>query len=143
MRLKKYKMFLESRESDMWNIIPKSVKDLHKLFQASGKKLYLVGGSVRDFLTKDKPKDFDLATDALPDEVLDIVDGKYRTNLQGKAFGVVVEHQRKENEKELIGKIKTRFLDELKYAAERCKYCCTHFTKKKKTVTTKAFKAFK
>ncbi len=90
MILKKYKMFLESRESDMWDIIPKSVKDLHKLFQASGKKLYLVGGSVRDFLTKDKPKDFDLATDALPDEVLEIVGGKYRTNLQGKAFGVVV-----------------------------------------------------
>jgi tRNA nucleotidyltransferase/poly(A) polymerase len=45
---------------------------------------------VRDFLTGDKPKDFDLATDALPDEVLEIVDGKYRTNLQGRAFGVVV-----------------------------------------------------
>jgi tRNA nucleotidyltransferase/poly(A) polymerase len=45
---------------------------------------------VRDFLTGDKPKDFDLATDALPDEVLGIIDDKYRTNLQGKAFGVVV-----------------------------------------------------
>ena len=45
---------------------------------------------MRDFLTGDKPKDFDLATDALPDEVLDIVDGKFRTNLQGKTFGVVV-----------------------------------------------------
>lgn len=92
MVIKKYIKFLEStkQEQDMWNIIPESVKDLHKLFQSSGKKLYLVGGSVRDFLTNDKPKDFDLATDALPDEVLDIVDGKYRTNLQGKAFGVVV-----------------------------------------------------
>jgi|SaaInlV_165m_DNA_1040744.scaffolds.fasta_scaffold00683_15 tRNA nucleotidyltransferase/poly(A) polymerase len=92
MIIKKYKKFLESTktEQDMWNIIPDSVKDLHKLFQSSGKKLYLVGGSVRDFLTNDTPKDFDLATDALPDEVLEIVKGKYRTNLQGKAFGVVV-----------------------------------------------------
>jgi tRNA nucleotidyltransferase/poly(A) polymerase len=81
-------MFLESKS--MLDIVPQSVKDLHKLFSNSGKKLYLVGGSVRDFLTGDKPKDFDLATDALPDEVLAIVDGKYRTNLQGKAFGVVV-----------------------------------------------------
>jgi len=89
MKLKRYTQFLESK-SDMWDIIPQSVKDLHELFQSSGKKLYLVGGSVRDFLTGDKPKDFDLATDALPDEVLDIVDGKFRTNLQGKAFGVVV-----------------------------------------------------
>jgi poly(A) polymerase len=87
--IKKYKMFLESTKT-MLDIIPQSVKDLHKLFAANGKKLYLVGGSVRDFLTGDKPKDFDLATDALPDEVLEILGGKFRTNLQGKAFGVVV-----------------------------------------------------
>ena len=89
MKLKKYNQFLESK-SDMWDIIPQSVKDLHDLFQSASKKLYLVGGSVRDFLTGDKPKDFDLATDALPDEVLEIVGKKFRTNLQGKAFGVVV-----------------------------------------------------
>jgi tRNA nucleotidyltransferase/poly(A) polymerase len=74
----------------MWDIIPQSVKDLNELFKEHGKKLYLVGGSVRDFLTGDKPKDFDLATDALPDEVINIVGKTYRTNLQGKAFGVVV-----------------------------------------------------
>jgi tRNA nucleotidyltransferase/poly(A) polymerase len=89
MKLKRYTQFLESK-SDMWDIIPDSVKELHKLFQDKGRKLYLVGGSVRDFLTGDKPKDFDLATDALPDEVLEIVGDKFRTNLQGKAFGVVV-----------------------------------------------------
>jgi len=89
MKLKRYTQFLESK-SDMWDIIPQSVKELHELFQSTGKKLYLVGGSVRDFLTGDKPKDFDLATDALPDEVLEIVGDKFRTNLQGKSFGVVV-----------------------------------------------------
>lgn len=90
--IKTYKMFIESLKSDkdLWNIIPDSVKELNDLFKQNGKKLYLVGGAVRDFLTGDKPKDFDLATDALPDEVLDILDGRYRTNLQGKAFGVVV-----------------------------------------------------
>ena len=87
----KYTKFLESiQPKDMWDIIPQSVKDLNELFKKQGKKLYLVGGSVRDFLTGDKPKDFDLATDALPDEVIDIVGKTYRTNLQGKAFGVVV-----------------------------------------------------
>ena len=85
----KYEKFLETTKT-MLDIIPQSVKDLHKLFAANGKKLYLVGGSVRDFLTGDKPKDFDLATDALPDEVLEILGDKFRTNLQGKAFGVVV-----------------------------------------------------
>lgn len=87
----KYNKFLESiQPKDMWDIIPQSVKDLNELFKEHGKKLYLVGGSVRDFLTGDKPKDFDLATDALPDEVINIVGKTYRTNLQGKAFGVVV-----------------------------------------------------
>ena len=91
MIIKKYNMFLESlQKDDMWSVIPESVKDLHTLFNSSGKKLYVVGGAVRDFLTGDKPKDFDLATDALPDEVLQIVGDNYKTNLQGKAFGVVV-----------------------------------------------------
>jgi tRNA nucleotidyltransferase/poly(A) polymerase len=85
----KYEKFLETTKT-MLDVIPQSVKDLHKLFATNGKKLYLVGGSVRDFLTGDKPKDFDLATDALPDEVLDILDNKFKTNLQGRAFGVVV-----------------------------------------------------
>ena len=88
-KIYKYEEFLESSKT-MLDIIPQSVKDLHELFKAGGKKLYLVGGAVRDFLTGDKPKDFDLATDALPDEVLGIIGDKYRTNLQGKAFGVVV-----------------------------------------------------
>jgi len=90
MRLKRYSQFLESK-SDMWDIIPQSIKDLNTIFTKAGKKLYLVGGSVRDFLTGDKPKDFDLATDALPDEVIKILQSyNYDFNLQGKAFGVVV-----------------------------------------------------
>ena len=90
MKLKRYNQFLESNYSNMWSIIPDSVKELQLLFKSKGKKLYVVGGAVRDFLTGDTPKDFDLATDALPDEVLEILGKKYRTNLQGRAFGVVV-----------------------------------------------------
>ncbi len=92
----KYKLFCESIKNDMWTIIPQSVKELHELFKSNGKKLYVVGGAVRDFLNSDKPKDFDLATDALPDEVLEILGDKYRTNLQGKAFGVVVVYTKDE-----------------------------------------------
>ncbi len=89
MILKKYHLFLESKK-DMWDIIPQSVKNLHLLFKSSGKKLYVVGGSVRDFLNNEKPKDFDLATDATPNEVLEIVGDKYKTTQQGKSFGVIV-----------------------------------------------------
>ena len=87
MKIRRYKTFLEElSNSDMWNIIPASVKELHKLFQSNGKKLFVVGGAVRDFLNNDTPKDFDLCTDALPDEVLSILGNKFRTNLQGKFY---------------------------------------------------------
>lgn len=74
----------------MWTLIPSSIKKLHQLFKANNKSLFVVGGSVRDFLMKQTPKDFDLATDATPDEVISILETSYRFNLQGKAFGVVV-----------------------------------------------------
>ena len=90
MKIKRYKQFLESKSDNMWDIIPQSVKDLQLLFKSKGKKLYVVGGAVRDFLTGDKPKDFDLATDALPDEVLEVIGKDYKTNLQGKALELLL-----------------------------------------------------
>lgn len=93
MKIKKYKLFVESLKSDMWDIIPQSVKDLNSIFKRSGKKLYLVGGSVRDFLLGEEPKDFDLATDAIPDEVIDILrSNKYKFDHHGKDFAVVVAY---------------------------------------------------
>ena len=48
---------------------------------------YLAGGCVRDYLTGHKPKDFDVATDATPDQVIAIFPG---ADLVGKSFGVVI-----------------------------------------------------
>jgi tRNA nucleotidyltransferase/poly(A) polymerase len=73
----------------MWDIIPSSIKELHNLFKSNGKSLYLVGGSVRDFLNKETPKDYDLATDATPDEIL-LITKDYKNHLHGESFGVVV-----------------------------------------------------
>lgn len=73
----------------MWHIIPNSIKELHHLFKQSGKDLFLVGGSVRDFIMDQNPKDFDLATSATPEEVLEILKG-FKTKRQGEAFNVVV-----------------------------------------------------
>ena len=47
---------------------------------------YWVGGCVRDMLLGREPKDFDIVTNALPDEVLSIFPNHYLT---GKKFGVV------------------------------------------------------
>jgi tRNA nucleotidyltransferase (CCA-adding enzyme) len=71
--------------------IPKNVADIHKAFKKEGKKLYIVGGAVRDAILGQKPKDFDLATDAKPDEVLDIAKRHgFKTAEVGKQFGVVI-----------------------------------------------------
>jgi len=87
----RYQEFLESNKThDMWNYIPESVKELHQIFKAAGKKLLVVGGSVRDFLNHEQPKDFDLATDALPEEIVKIIGKKWRVTLQGKSFFVVM-----------------------------------------------------
>jgi poly(A) polymerase len=49
-------------------IHPDALKVLHRLSHA-GFKAYLVGGSVRDLMLGRTPKDFDIATDAKPQEV--------------------------------------------------------------------------
>ena len=60
-------------------------------FKKNKKQLYIVGGAVRDAILGKSPKDFDLATDAKPDEVLKIAkQGGMKTYEVGKAFGVVV-----------------------------------------------------
>jgi len=70
--------------------IPDIIWNLNKIFNDNGYKLYIVGGAIRDFETGDSPKDYDLSTDALPDDVLRILKPFYPVKLQGEAFGVVV-----------------------------------------------------
>jgi tRNA nucleotidyltransferase/poly(A) polymerase len=48
------------------------VKEIAAIFSNHGKQAYLVGGAVRDLLRGKKAKDWDLATDALPEEVIAI-----------------------------------------------------------------------
>jgi len=71
--------------------IPSDIKKIYKVFKKSGKQLFVVGGAVRDAILGKSPKDFDLTTDAKPDEVLDIAkQGKFKSVEVGKQFGVVV-----------------------------------------------------
>lgn len=50
------------------NLSPNALKVLYRLHQR-GYKAYLVGGSVRDLMLGRRPKDFDVGTDASPQEV--------------------------------------------------------------------------
>lgn len=73
--------------------IPKGAHDIHKLMKDAGHELYLVGGSVRDYVLGKKPKDFDLATEAPPEEIINILSKdkrfKDKLDLTGEQFGVV------------------------------------------------------
>lgn len=53
------------------NISPNALKVLYRLHEA-GFQACLVGGAVRDLLLGREPKDFDVATDAQPDQVRDL-----------------------------------------------------------------------
>lgn len=89
MRFKNYDTFVnESVKREMK--LPREVLEISELFQRANKKLFVVGGAVRDFLQNKAPKDFDLATDATPDESLAILKPRFKTMEVGKSFGVVI-----------------------------------------------------
>jgi tRNA nucleotidyltransferase/poly(A) polymerase len=64
------------------------VKKIASIFSNQGKQVYLVGGAVRDLLRNQKAKDWDLATDALPDEVIAFF--KKKSGPDGKPLGFVI-----------------------------------------------------
>ena len=72
--------------------LPEDLLRISKLFQASGKQFYLVGGAVRDALMGKEPKDLDISTDATPKEKLAILarDPSLKSKEVGEAFGVVL-----------------------------------------------------
>lgn len=86
-----FQMVNEAQSSLKLNI-PSDIIDLYKLFKKNGKELYVVGGAVRDALLGKKPKDFDLATDAFPEEVVKMVQGAGYSTIGevGQQFGVVI-----------------------------------------------------
>ena len=71
--------------------IPSDLQDIHSRMKYAGRELYLVGGAVRDVLLGKIPKDYDLATNSHPDEVIKILqkNPRLRIDLTGKKFGVV------------------------------------------------------
>lgn len=70
--------------------IPKDIMEIKDVFVKNGFKLFVVGGAVRDALLGKTPKDYDLATNATPDQVEQIMSNAgFKTLPTGKAFGVI------------------------------------------------------
>lgn len=68
--------------------LPLSVSQMNRIFKENGHELYVVGGAVRDMLTGQEPKDFDLATDATPEKVKSML-SMFRTIDMGEQFAIV------------------------------------------------------
>jgi poly(A) polymerase len=62
-------------------------KSIVQILRQQGFQAYLVGGCVRDLLLEREPKDYDVATNATPAEVMEIFPETYAV---GEQFGVVL-----------------------------------------------------
>jgi len=77
--------------------IPGYVQKIARILSKEGYEVYLVGGAIRDIAMGKLPHDYDLATNALPDEMLELFPKSVST---GAKFGTVialVEDEKKEN----------------------------------------------
>lgn len=72
--------------------LPQLLKDFHKVFEDAGFKAYLVGGAVRDIFLKKDASDWDVATNATPQDVM----GLFKTVIPtGIEHGTVTVHFKK------------------------------------------------
>ncbi len=69
--------------------IPNELKKVNDLFKKNGFKAYLVGGAVRDMILGKESHDWDLATDATPQQVMGIF---HKVIPTGIAHGTVTIH---------------------------------------------------
>lgn len=69
-------------------IRPLHVGVIHGL-AAAGHEVYIIGGAVRDLLLGREPHDLDLATDARPEDIVRIFQGR-RVRVVGKAFNIAL-----------------------------------------------------
>jgi len=85
--------------------VPEGANIIHQLLKDAGHELYLVGGAVRDHVLGKKPKDFDLATEAHPEKVIELLSKDKRLSVQaetkGEAFGVVLVKDQEGEEYEI------------------------------------------
>jgi tRNA nucleotidyltransferase (CCA-adding enzyme) len=71
--------------------IPEEVKNISRVLSSAHFENYIVGGSVRDLILGIKPKDWDLTTNATPDEITPLFENTFYENEFG-TVGVVNEN---------------------------------------------------
>jgi len=77
--------------------IPHEVKNILTKLEAAGFEAYAVGGCVRDLLLKKKPKDWDVCTNAQPEQIQSVFPDSFYTNEFG-TVGVKVQKSKIKNQ---------------------------------------------
>ena len=94
--------------------IPKEVKNIIAKLEDAGFQAYIVGGCVRDFLLNQEPKDWDVTTNANPEEIQKVFPDSFYEN----AFLTVTVRTQSKNEK--LAEIEiTTYRSEAKYSDKR------------------------
>lgn len=77
-------------------IIPKEISEIVEKLEKAGFEAFLVGGCTRDILLGKEPKDWDITTNATPEEIIPLFEKTFYENIYG-TVGVV--NEKTENEK--------------------------------------------
>jgi tRNA nucleotidyltransferase (CCA-adding enzyme) len=74
--------------------IPKDLFDIERIYRKAGYELFLVGGAVRNMVLGRQPEDWDLATNARPEETIDLFHHVIPTGIE---HGTVTIRFKKQN----------------------------------------------
>jgi len=78
------------KTTEEYGPIPKEVLEVSQKLKEAGYEAYLIGGCVRDILLNVKPKDWDVTTNAKPEDIIKIFPDTFYENVYG-TVGVVNE----------------------------------------------------
>jgi poly(A) polymerase/tRNA nucleotidyltransferase (CCA-adding enzyme) len=78
------------KTTEEYGPIPKEVFEVSQKLKEAGYEAYLIGGCVRDIFIKVKPKDWDVTTNAKPEEIIKTFPDTFYENVYG-TVGVVNE----------------------------------------------------
>lgn len=95
-------------------VIPKEVKNIIETLNDAGFEAYAVGGCVRDFILGREPTDWDITTNAKPDQIQKI----FKNSVYENDFGTVAVNIESRNEQLKIIEITTYRIEE-KYTDKR------------------------
>ncbi|MEO8637898.1 MAG: HD domain-containing protein [Candidatus Taylorbacteria bacterium] len=94
-RVVEFRLMKKHSENSQKFVIPPEVSCVTKTLEKAGFKAYLVGGCVRDLLLARRPKDWDVTTNAKPEEIIALFSNTFYENNFG-TVGVVNEETKDE-----------------------------------------------